>query len=81
MVARYVVPEVNRLLNDYRESNQFVIEDRDALERAGEAVASKIRENERAVAADMTQRLMLVGLVRGDTHAPLSFLMCNLADG
>ncbi len=51
MVARYVVPEVNGLLNDYRESNQFVIENRDAWERAGEAVASKIRENERAVAA------------------------------
>lgn len=80
MVARYVVPEVNRLLNDYRESNQFVIENRDALERAGEAVASKIRENERAVAAGMTQRLMLVGLVRGDTRAPLCSLVCNLAD-
>ena len=65
MVARYVVPEVNRLLNDYRESNQFVIEDRDALERAGEAVASKIRENERAVAAaeldESKGRLVLKG--------------------
>ena len=51
MVARYVVPEVNGLLNDYRESNKFVIDNRGAWERAGEAIASKIRENERAIAA------------------------------
>jgi limonene 1,2-monooxygenase len=51
MVARYVVPEVNGLLDDYRESNKFVIENRGTWERAGEAVASKIRENARAAAA------------------------------
>lgn len=51
MVARYVVPEVNGLLDDYRESNKFVIENRGTWERASEAVVSKIRENERAAAA------------------------------
>ena len=51
MVARYVVPEVNGLLDDYRESNKFVIDNRGTWLRAGEAVASKIRENERALAA------------------------------
>jgi limonene 1,2-monooxygenase len=51
MVARYVLPEVNGLLDDYRESNKFVIENRGAWDRAGDAVVSKIRENERAAAA------------------------------
>ena len=51
MVARYVVPEVNGLLNDYRESIKFVIDNRGSWDRAGEAIASKIRENERAIAA------------------------------
>ena len=50
-VARYVIPEVNGLLDDYRESNKFVIENRSTWLRAGAAVASKIRENERALAA------------------------------
>jgi len=51
MVARYVMPEVNGLLDDYRESNKFVIENRGTWERAGDAVVSKILENERAAAA------------------------------
>jgi limonene 1,2-monooxygenase len=51
MVARYVIPEVNGLLDDYRESNKFVIENRSTWLRAGDAVATKIRENERALAA------------------------------
>ena len=51
MVARHVLPEVNGLLDDYRESNRFVIENRGTWERAGDAVVSKIRENERAAAA------------------------------
>ena len=48
LVARYVVPEVNGLLDGYRESNQFVIENRDTWLRAGQAIMSKIHENERA---------------------------------
>ena len=51
MVARYVIPEVNGMLEDYRESNKFVIENREYWQRAGDAIASKIRENERALAA------------------------------
>ena len=51
LVARHVMPEVNGLLDDYRESNKFVIENRETWQRAGDAIASKIRENERALAA------------------------------
>ncbi len=48
LVARYVVPEVNGMLANYRESNKFVIENRDTWQRAGMAIMSKIQENERA---------------------------------
>ena len=51
LVARHVMPEVNGLLDDYRESNMCVIENRETWQRAGDAIASKIRENERALAA------------------------------
>lgn len=51
MVARYVIPEVNGMLDAYRESQRHVIEHRDAFERAGQAVMSKIMENERAAKA------------------------------
>lgn len=51
LVARYVIPQVNGLLDDYRESNKFVIENRGTWLRAGEAIEIKIRENERALAA------------------------------
>jgi len=42
---------VNGLLEDYRESNKFVIENRETWDRAGQAVASKIKDNERALEA------------------------------
>ena len=48
MVARYVIPEVNGLLHDYRESNQYVIENRETWLRAGQAIMTKIQENKRA---------------------------------
>jgi limonene 1,2-monooxygenase len=51
LVARYVIPEVNGLLDEYRDSNKFVIENRETWLRAGQAIASKIRGNERALAA------------------------------
>lgn len=51
LVARYVIPEVNGLLRSYRESRKHVIEHRDVFERAGQAVLSKIMENERAAKA------------------------------
>lgn len=51
LVARHVVPEINGLLDGYRESQKYVIEHRESFERAGQAIVSKIMENERAVAA------------------------------
>ena len=51
LVARYVVPEVNGLLAGYRESRQYVVEHRDAFQRAQQAVLNKIQANERATAA------------------------------
>jgi limonene 1,2-monooxygenase len=50
-VARYVVPEINGYLKAYRKSQQDVIENREVFDRAGEAVTSKIMENEKAVKA------------------------------
>lgn len=51
LVARYVIPEVNGMLDGFRESNKYVIENRGTWERAGAAIRSKIMENERAKAA------------------------------
>lgn len=51
MVARYVIPEVNGMLDGYRDSNRHVIAHRDVFERGGEAILAKINENERAVEA------------------------------
>jgi limonene 1,2-monooxygenase len=51
MVARYVVPKVNGLLDDYFESHRFVTDNREYWNRAQQAVRSKIVENERAEAA------------------------------
>jgi limonene 1,2-monooxygenase len=51
MVARYVIPEVNGMLDAYRDSNRHVIEHRDVFERGGEAILAKINENKRAVEA------------------------------
>ena len=48
MVARYVIPEINGLLDSYKESHKFVTENREYWDRAGEAILSKINENERA---------------------------------
>ena len=36
MVARYVVPEVNGMLDAYRESQSHVINNREVFDRAGE---------------------------------------------
>lgn len=51
LVARYVIPEVNGMLDGYRESNRHVIENREVFDRGGEAILAKIKENERAVEA------------------------------
>lgn len=51
LVARYVIPEIQGLLEGYRTSRQYVVEHRDAFERAGQAVLSKIMSHEGAAAA------------------------------
>jgi len=51
MVARYVIPEVNGMLNGLRESQRHLIENRESFERAGQAVLSKIMAHEGAVQA------------------------------
>jgi limonene 1,2-monooxygenase len=51
LVARHVIPEVNGLLDAYRESQRYVIEHREAFERGGAAIMAKINENERAAKA------------------------------
>lgn len=51
LVARYVIPEINGMLNDYRESNAYVKENREYFDRAGQAILAKINENERAAEA------------------------------
>ncbi|MCP5200050.1 MAG: LLM class flavin-dependent oxidoreductase [Gammaproteobacteria bacterium] len=51
LVARYVIPEVNGLLEPYRASQRYVIAHKEMLDRAGEAVMQKIMENDRAAAA------------------------------
>lgn len=51
LVARYVVPEMNGLLDAYRESREYVVAHRDSFERAGQAILAKIKENPRAAEA------------------------------
>ena len=51
MVARYVLPEVNGMLTEFRESNRFVRENREYFDRAGQAILAKIMENDRAAEA------------------------------
>ncbi len=51
LVARYVLPEVNGMLDDFRDSQKFVIEHREYFDRAGQAIMAKIQENDRASAA------------------------------
>lgn len=48
MVARYVIPEVNGMLSGYRDSRQYVIDDRAPFLRAGEAIGAKIMANDSA---------------------------------
>ena len=51
LVARYVLPEVNGMLDAYRESRQFVVENRETFDRAREAIMDKIMSNEKAAEA------------------------------
>jgi limonene 1,2-monooxygenase len=51
LVARYVIPKVQGLLNHYEESREYVINHRDSFELAGRAVLNKIMEHEGAAKA------------------------------
>lgn len=51
MFARYVVPQLNGMLDGYRESNQFVKDHREYFDRAGQAILAKILDNDRAAEA------------------------------
>ncbi|MEM8924409.1 MAG: LLM class flavin-dependent oxidoreductase [Actinomycetota bacterium] len=51
LVARHVIPEIRGQLAPMRASNRFVQDNRDVFNRAGEAILTKIQENERAAAA------------------------------
>ena len=51
LVARYVIPEIQGLLEGYRTSRQYVIDNREWFDRAGQAVLSKIMSHEGAAAA------------------------------
>jgi len=55
LVARYVIPEINGLLDDYRESHEFVTNNREIWVRAREAVMNKIESNERSAEIMKTQ--------------------------
>ena len=55
LVARYVIPEINGLLDDYRESHEFVTNNRETWVRAREAVMNKIESNERSAEIMETQ--------------------------
>ena len=59
MVAHYVIPEVNGLLKEYKESHEFVTQNRDYWNRSNDAIMNKIQENERA--ADVMEREGEVG--------------------
>jgi limonene 1,2-monooxygenase len=68
LVARYVIPEVNGLLDHYRESREFVIGNRGVFEQAGRAVLDKIMAHEgasKALAVTKNSRLAMPG-----HHAP-----------
>lgn len=51
LVARYVVPEINGLIEPLRASQRHVIENRESFDRARHAIVTKIMENPRAAAA------------------------------
>jgi limonene 1,2-monooxygenase len=55
LVARYVVPEINGLIDDYRDSYQFVTTNRETWTRAREAVMNKINSNNRSAQIMETQ--------------------------
>jgi limonene 1,2-monooxygenase len=70
MVARYVVPEINRYLAGLRESREFVATNRGVFDRAKEAIMAKITENEAAVAALAVTKGSRLGPVASGSNMP-----------
>ena len=70
LVARHVIPEVNGQLAPMRASNVFVQENRESFLRAGEAILSKIKGNERAAAALAEQGGLPTRTPIAPHHAP-----------
>lgn len=68
LVARYVIPEVQGLLEGYRTSRQYVIDNREWFERAGQAVLAKIMSHEGAAKA--LQEGMQAGVAMRSPNAP-----------
>ncbi len=64
LVARYVIPEVNGMLDSYRSSQRHVIDNRESFERAGDAIMAKINANERA------SKALEEGIAAADTAKP-----------
>ena len=57
LVARYVVPQVNGLLDDYLDSYRFVNESRETWLRANDARTSNINQHARAAKVMETEGL------------------------
>jgi limonene 1,2-monooxygenase len=68
LVARYVIPEINGLLEGYRTSRQYVVEHRESFERAGQAVLAKIMSHEGA--AEALKAGMAQGAAMRSPNAP-----------
>jgi limonene 1,2-monooxygenase len=69
MVARYVIPEVNRMLDDYRESRMHVVNNPEPFQQRDKAVMNKILQHDSAAAAlakmANTGRLAMPGVAAG----------------
>ena len=57
LVARYVIPEINSMLDDYKDSLDFVINNRDTWLRAKDARLSNVSEHESAAKVMETEGL------------------------
>jgi limonene 1,2-monooxygenase len=57
LVARYVIPEVNSMLDDYKDSEDFVIKNRETWLRATDARNSTVSEHKSAAKVMETEGL------------------------
>ena len=57
LVARYVIPEINSMLADYRDSIEFVVNNRETWRRATDARLSNVAEHESAAKVMQTEGL------------------------